>query len=105
MAKQAKKPGIGRRLFLRGAGTAVLGLPFLFGAPSLAFFHCGEVRLMLTLPSSAELDHPASPIYFRVDQIEAKLDAMQAAGAHIERAAQRACSGPAAPSRVRRFGR
>lgn len=66
----------------------VLGLPFLFGFPGLSFFRCGEVRVMLSKPSSPELDHATSPIYFRVDGLEEKLAAMQRAGAHIEREAQ-----------------
>jgi methylmalonyl-CoA/ethylmalonyl-CoA epimerase len=46
-----------------------LGLPFLFAAPpSLAFFDCGGVRLML---SAAEpgFDHPGSILYFAVEDI------------------------------------
>ena len=66
----------------------VLGLPLLFEAGGMAFFDCGGVRLMLSLPSSPELDHAASPIYFRVQAIEDRLQAMQAAGAVIRRAAQ-----------------
>lgn len=66
----------------------VLGLPLLFAYPGLAFFQCGEVRLMLSKPSSAELDHPASPIYFRVDGIDEAMRRMQSAGARIHREAQ-----------------
>jgi methylmalonyl-CoA/ethylmalonyl-CoA epimerase len=50
----------------------VLGLPLLFQAPpSLAFFQCGTVRLMLSPPETAEQDHPGSVLYFRVRNIEA----------------------------------
>ena len=49
----------------------ILRLPFLFEAPPLSFFDCGGVRLMLTLPSSAEYDHPGSILYFRVRDIAA----------------------------------
>jgi len=49
----------------------VLGLPFLFQVPQMAFFQCGEVRLMLGIPSEPEFDHPSSTIYFRVADIEA----------------------------------
>lgn len=50
----------------------VLGLPLLFEAPpSLAFFQCGSVRLMLSPPENAEQDHPGSVLYFRVNDIEA----------------------------------
>lgn len=68
----------------------VLGMPFLFDAPSLAFFQCGEVRLMLTLPSAPELDHPASPIYYRVDDIHGAHAMLRERGVEFERAPQAA---------------
>lgn len=47
----------------------VLGLPFLFAAPpSLAFFQCGAIRLMLTPPEGASASH-ASIIYYRVNDL------------------------------------
>jgi methylmalonyl-CoA/ethylmalonyl-CoA epimerase len=49
----------------------VLGLPLLFTVPSMAFFDCGGVRLMLGTASSAEYDHPSSILYFRVPDIKA----------------------------------
>jgi len=48
----------------------ILGLKLLFTAGELAFFECGGVRLMLTPPSSKEFDHPASILYFKVDDIQ-----------------------------------
>ena len=48
-----------------------LGLDFLFETGPLAFFMCGDVRLMLTKPESPEFDHPSSIIYFRVENIDA----------------------------------
>ncbi len=49
----------------------VLGVPFLFAAPpSLAFFDCGGVRLMLSPPSPGH-DHPGSVLYFAVEDIQA----------------------------------
>lgn len=47
-----------------------LGMSFLFQAGSMAFFQCGSVRLMLSLPERPEFDHPASIIYYRVDDID-----------------------------------
>lgn len=47
-----------------------LGLRFLFDAPNLAFFECGGVRLMLSLPSAPEFDHPASILYYTVADID-----------------------------------
>jgi len=58
----------------------VLGLPFLFAAPQLAFFDCGGVRLMLGLPEAAEFDHPGSILYFRVPDIGAAHDELRAKG-------------------------
>ncbi len=49
-----------------------LGLRFLFEAPpQMAFFDCGGVRLMLGVASEPAFDHPASIIYYRVDDIQA----------------------------------
>lgn len=61
----------------------VLGLTYLFEAPGLAFFDCGGVRLMLSRPESAEFDHPASIIYYRVADIESTHAALAARGADI----------------------
>jgi methylmalonyl-CoA/ethylmalonyl-CoA epimerase len=36
----------------------------------MAFFQCGDVRLMLGIPSEPEFDHPSSIIYYRVADIE-----------------------------------
>jgi methylmalonyl-CoA/ethylmalonyl-CoA epimerase len=60
----------------------VLGLTFLFQAPpSLAFFDCGGVRLMLSPPEGPEHDHPASVIYYVVDDLEAAYAGIVARGA------------------------
>ena len=48
-----------------------LGLKLLFTAGNLAFFDCGGVRLMLSPPERPEFDHPASILYFKVDDIHA----------------------------------
>jgi methylmalonyl-CoA/ethylmalonyl-CoA epimerase len=49
----------------------VLGLEYLFEAGPLAFLACGDVRIMLSQPESADLDHPSSVLYFRVEDIHA----------------------------------
>jgi catechol 2,3-dioxygenase-like lactoylglutathione lyase family enzyme len=49
----------------------ILRLPFLFEAPPLSFFDCGGVRLMLSVPSAPEYDHPGSILYFEVPDIAA----------------------------------
>jgi predicted enzyme related to lactoylglutathione lyase len=49
----------------------ILGMTFLFEAPpSMAFFGCGEIRIMLGVADRPELDHPASIIYYKVDDIQ-----------------------------------
>jgi methylmalonyl-CoA/ethylmalonyl-CoA epimerase len=64
----------------------VLGLPFLFAAPGLAFFQTGTVRLMLTKVEAPEFDHAASILYFKVPDIGAAHQAMQARGVEFRSA-------------------
>lgn len=48
-----------------------LGMQFLFQAPpAMAFFDCGGIRLMLGVAERPDLNHPASIIYYKVDDIE-----------------------------------
>ena len=57
-----------------------LGVPFLFAAPpSLAFFDCGGIRLMLSPPSPG-FEHPGSVLYFAVEDIHAVHAALAARG-------------------------
>jgi methylmalonyl-CoA/ethylmalonyl-CoA epimerase len=72
---------------VRDLGRAVefyrdrLGMEFLFQAPpSLAFFRCGTIRLMLDVPSEPEFQHPGSPIYFLVDDLDAAYADLRARG-------------------------
>jgi predicted enzyme related to lactoylglutathione lyase len=48
-----------------------LGMRFLFQVPSMAFFQCGDVSIMLGTPEAPEFDHPASILYYLVDDISA----------------------------------
>lgn len=62
-----------------------LGIQFLFKAPpQLAFFQCGSIRLMLSTPEKPEFDHPASPIYFNVKDIQQAYRILQERGAEFE---------------------
>ena len=64
----------------------VVGLRHLFDAgPSLSFFDLGGVRLMISEPSSPELDHAPSLLYYRVTDIAAAHAALKARGAREER--------------------
>lgn len=62
----------------------ILGLPLLFTAGKLAFFNCGGVRLMLTLPEKPEFDHPSSILYLAVPDIQSAHSQMKAAGVRFE---------------------
>ncbi len=61
-----------------------LGLDELFRAPGMAFFACGDLRLMLTLPSAPQFDHPGSILYFGVDGIDAAHAALADRGVVFE---------------------
>ncbi len=59
----------------------VLGMKFLFQAPpNMAFFDCDGIRLMLGVADRPELDHPASIIYYKVDDIERVYEIFKARG-------------------------
>ena len=47
-----------------------LGMKLLFQVPNMAFFDCGGVRLMLGIAEKPEFDHPASILYYKVEDIE-----------------------------------
>ena len=59
----------------------MLGMTFLFQAPpNMAFFDCGGVRIMMGVADRPELDHPASIIYYKVDDIEKVAEVFKARG-------------------------
>jgi catechol 2,3-dioxygenase-like lactoylglutathione lyase family enzyme len=61
-----------------------LGLKLLFQVPpKMAFFDCGGVRLMLSLPEEAEFDHPGSILYYKVDDIQAVWATLRDRGADL----------------------
>lgn len=58
-----------------------LGMTFLFTAPpNMAFFDCGGIRIMLGTADRPDLDHPASIIYYKVDDIERVYETFKARG-------------------------
>ena len=61
-----------------------LGMKFLFSAGNMAFFQCGEVRLMLAVPEKAEFDHPASINYYKVDDIDSTYKILTDRGVKFE---------------------
>ena len=58
-----------------------LGMRFLFQAPpNMAFFDCEGIRVMLGVADRPDLDHPASIIYYKVDDIERVYETFKARG-------------------------
>src|SRR5438132_4834272 len=58
-----------------------LGMQFLFQAPpNMAFFDCGGIRIMLGIADRPDLNHPASIIYYQVDDIEKIYETLKARG-------------------------
>jgi methylmalonyl-CoA/ethylmalonyl-CoA epimerase len=58
-----------------------LGLRFLFAAgPTLSFFDCGGVRLMLSTAENAEHAHLSSMLYYFVSDIEGTQRDLKAKG-------------------------
>jgi len=63
----------------------VLGLKLLFKAPpSLAFFDCGGVRLMLDHAEKPEHDHLSSVLYFSVPDIQSAHGKLKESGVRFE---------------------
>ena len=59
----------------------ILGMTFLFQAPpNMAFFQCGDVRIMLGRADRPEIDHIASVIYYKVDDIKKVAEVFKARG-------------------------
>ena len=48
----------------------VLGMKLLFETPTMVFFDCGGIRLMLGIAEKPEFDHPSSIIYYKVEDIQ-----------------------------------
>ena len=62
-----------------------VGLKLLFRAPpNLAFFACGDVRLMVTQPEGKSTAGANSTLYFKVDDIAATRLVMQARGVRFD---------------------
>ena len=59
----------------------VLGLPFLFSAPpQMAFFKCGNVRLLVGVTPAGQKAQRGSAIYFSVKDINAVFSSLTATG-------------------------
>lgn len=62
--------------------AGVLGLPLLFRYPGNAFFDAEGVRIYLARPTDADFAGRAT-IYFRVPDVTATLERLEAAGARV----------------------
>jgi methylmalonyl-CoA/ethylmalonyl-CoA epimerase len=60
-----------------------LGMEFLFQVPNMAFFDCGGIRILLTIPEDGDSDQHSSIIYFKVADISASTDALRDRGVVI----------------------
>jgi len=61
----------------------ILKMQYLFQVPNMAFFDCGGIRLMLGVPEDPAFDHPASIIYFSVDDIHSTTETLRSEGVII----------------------
>ena len=64
---------------------STLGMRFLYEFPGLAFFDCGGVRLIMSVPERPEFDHPTSVLYYAVDDLPAAHATLLARGVTFER--------------------
>jgi predicted enzyme related to lactoylglutathione lyase len=63
-----------------------LGMRLLFEvSPKMAFFDCDGLRLMLAVPEEPEFDHPASILYYKVDDIQEVWENLSEAGVDLRR--------------------
>jgi len=62
-----------------------LGVPFLFQAPpKMAFFACGDMRLLIGEPEAGQPSRNGAMVYFRVESIDAEYQRLTAAGVRFE---------------------
>ena len=61
-----------------------LGVKLLFEVPGMSFFDAGGVRLMLGKAEKPEFDHPASILYYKVDDIGGVHRMLESSGVRVE---------------------
>ena len=59
-----------------------LGMKFLFDAGQLAFFKCGDIRIMLSTPEKSE-PRGGTILYYKVDDIQSTHSALKQRGAEF----------------------
>ena len=60
-----------------------LGMRFLFQVPNMAFFDCGGIRLMLSLPEKSGEGY-SSIVYYKVDRIQQAFETLSSRGVPFE---------------------
>jgi methylmalonyl-CoA/ethylmalonyl-CoA epimerase len=63
-----------------------LGMRFLYEFPGLAFFDCGGIRLIMSVPERPEFDHPTSVLYYAVEDLPRAHATLVERGVAFERA-------------------
>ena len=58
----------------------ILGMHFLFELPSMGFFDCGEIRLMLSKTELPQSERTAVIIYYKVDDIQQTYETLSQQG-------------------------
>jgi methylmalonyl-CoA/ethylmalonyl-CoA epimerase len=61
----------------------LLGLTLLFQVPNLAFFQCGDVRLMLSIPEGPGAPTKASVLYYKVDDLDSSYQTLKQRGVKL----------------------
>jgi methylmalonyl-CoA/ethylmalonyl-CoA epimerase len=61
----------------------MLNLPMLFQVPNLAFFQCGEVRIMLSPPEGPGAPTKASVLYYKVADLQSAYQMLQERGVKL----------------------
>ena len=61
-----------------------LGMKLLFEVPGMSFFDAGGVRLLLGKAEKPEFDHPASILYYKVDDIGGFHSMLESRGVKVE---------------------
>lgn len=63
-----------------------LGMRHLFdGGPTMSFFDCDGIRLMLAMPEKGELERASSILYFKVDDIHETFRLLSGRGVAFDR--------------------
>jgi len=82
----------------------VLGLPVVVEAPNLSIVDCGGTWLLLGGAEAPEFDHPASVLYFDVQDTDAAYEALRAKGVAFRAAPHAVHREPSRELRMAFFG-